>query len=225
MTTLEPRPSRLSSLCRVAAAGAVMGLLTASAAAQTAAQPMDADFAEQVREWTTRPEFLSPLVDHLPAGGAVPSPKDVLGHHVGAPRELTYYAEMLDYYRALDDASPRVSVAPIGGTDEGREMVVVTIVDEATVADLEPYRSDLARLADPRGLTEGEAETVLARAKPVYVLMAGLHSGETGPPEMLMELAYRLAAEEGPFYDRIRENLIVVLIPAADPDGRDRYVD
>ena len=55
--------------------------------------------------------------------------------------------------------------------------------------------------------------------------MAGLHSGETGPPEMLMELAYRLAVEEGPLFERIRDNLIVVLIPAADPDGRDRYVD
>ena len=224
--TPDPCPSRLSTLLRVCAAGALLGLLAPGAPAQTGAgQPLDADFAEQVREWTTRPEFLSPLVDHLPAGGAVPSPKDVLGHHAGAPRELTYYAEMLDYYRALDDASPRVAITPIGGTDEGREMVVVTIADEATVADLEPYRRDLARLADPRGLSEAEAQAVVARAKPIYVLMAGLHSSETGPPEMFMELAYRLAVEEGPLYDRIRENLIVALIPAADPDGRDRYVD
>ena len=35
--------------------------------------------------------------------------------------------------------------------------------------------------------------------------MAGLHSGETGPPEMLMELAYRLAVEEGPLFDQIRD--------------------
>ena len=224
--TPDPGRSRLSTWLRVGAAGVALALLAPAAVAQTAAgQPPDADFAERVREWTTRPEFLSPLVDHLPAGGAVPSPKDVLGRHVGAPRELTYYAEMLDYYRALADASPRVAMAPIGRTDEGREMMVVTIADEETVADLEPYRRDLARLADPRGLSEAEAQAVVARAKPIYVLMAGLHSSETGPPEMLMELAYRLAAEEGPLYDRIRENLIVALIPAAEPDGRDRYVD
>ena len=133
--TPDPGPSRLSTLLRICAACALLGLLVPGASAQTGAgQPLDADFAEQVREWTTRPEFLSPLVDHLPAGGAVPSPKDVLGHHAGAPRELTYYDEMLDYYQALADASPRVAVAPIGQTDEGREMVVVTIADEATVA-------------------------------------------------------------------------------------------
>jgi hypothetical protein len=50
---------------------------------------MDPDYAARVKEWTTKPEFLSPLVDHLPASSGVPSPKDVLGHHIGAPKELT----------------------------------------------------------------------------------------------------------------------------------------
>ena len=209
-----------------AATALALTLLAPPATAQPGnGQAMDADFAARVREWTTRPEFLSPLVDHLPASAGVPSPKDVLGHHAGAPRELTYYARMLEYYRALAAASPRVSISPIGRTDEEREMVVVTIANEATLAELERYRQDLARLADPRGLGEAEARTVIARAKPVYLLMAGLHSGETGPPEMLLELAYRLAVEEGPLFDRIRDELIVALIPAAEPDGRDRYVD
>ncbi len=201
-------------------------LLAPSANAQPGGgQATDADFAARVREWTTRPEFLSPLVDHLPVSDRVPSPKEILGYHAGAPRELTYYAQMLEYYRALAAASPRVSISPIGRTDEDREMVVVTIADEATLADLERYRRDLARLADPRSLAETDAHAVIARAKPIYLLMAGLHSGETGPPEMLMELAYRLAVEEGPLFDRIRDNLIVALMPAAEPDGRDRYVD
>ena len=40
-----------------------------------AAQVGDAEFARLVREWTPRPEFLSPLVDHLPKAPGVPSPK------------------------------------------------------------------------------------------------------------------------------------------------------
>jgi hypothetical protein len=42
---------------------------------------------------------------------------------------------------------------------------------------------------------------------------------------MLMELAYRLAVEESPLFDAIRQNVIVMLTAAAEPDGRDRYVD
>src|ERR1700757_3906603 len=58
----------------------------------------DQDFARAVKEWTTRPEFSSPLVDHLPKAPGVPSPKDVLGHHIGEPKKLTYYADILKYY-------------------------------------------------------------------------------------------------------------------------------
>ena len=59
----------------------------------------------------------------------------------------------------------------------------------------------------------------------MYVVLGGLHSSETGPPEMLMELAYRLAVEDSPVINGIRANVIVAINPATDPDGRDRYTD
>ena len=193
-----------------------------AAAAKTGA---DEEFARLVREWTTRPEFLSPLVDHLPRVAGVPSPKDVLGYHVGQPKKLTYYADILKYYRALAAASPRVRVTTIGTSDEGRECVVVLVGSESSIANLDRYRGYLAQLADPRPLTEAQALEVVGKAKPIYHLIGGLHSGETGPPEMLMELAYRLAVDDSPLITQIRDNVIVSITPAADPDGRDRYLD
>jgi len=118
-----------------------------------------------------------------------------------------------------------VKLIDIGKSDEGRDLVIVAIGEAETMRDLERYRGYLAQLADPRALTEPQAREVIARAKPIYHVMAGLHSGETGPPEMLMELAYRLAAEETTLVRQIRGNVIVTLTPVADPDGRDRYVD
>ncbi len=186
---------------------------------------MDPDFAKSVKEWTTKPEFSSPLVDHLPKSSTVPSPKDILGHHIGAPKKLTYYEDILRYYKALAAKSPRVHIVDIGKTDEGRESIVVFIGSEDTIKNLETYRHYLAQLADPRQLTEAQAREVIGKAKPIYHLMSGLHSGETGPSEMLMELAYRLVTEDSPIVKSIRDHLIVSITPAADPDGRDRYVD
>jgi hypothetical protein len=200
-------------------------LVFAAAAAFAQSQPQDEDFARLVKEWTTRPEFSSPLVDHLPKATGIPSPKDVLGYYVGAPKRLTHVADIGKYYRALAAASKRVKVLPAGTTDEGRECLVAVISDEANLRDLEANRARLARLADPRGLSEAEAKRVIEQTKPIYMFTGGLHSAETGPPEMLMELAYRLAAEESPLYDQIRKNVIVMMTNAADPDGRDRYVD
>src|SRR5262249_25342813 len=194
-------------------------------AQQKQAQQMDEDFARSVKEWTTKPEFMSPLVDHLPKVAGIPSPKDVLGHHIGAPGKLTYHAEAVNYYRALAAKTPRVKVFSIGTTDEGRECVVVAVGSDESIRNIDQYRGYLAQLADPRKLTDEQARDVIAKAKPIYHLMGGLHSAETGPPEMLMELAYRLAVEDSPVINQIRENVIVTITPVAEPDGRDRYVD
>src|SRR5262245_33335790 len=65
-------------------------------------QAQDEDFAKSYQEWTGEARYGSPLVDHLPRTPGIPSPKDVLGHHVGAPWTLTYYSDLLKYYRALE---------------------------------------------------------------------------------------------------------------------------
>lgn len=205
---------------------ALIALLAISPRAQEpVAQATDPDFAAAVKEWTTSPEFSSPLVDHLPLAKGIPTPKDVLGHHVGAPKRLTSTAEALAYYRALEKASPRIKVTTIGTTDEGREINVIYFGDAETLKQLETHRANLARLADPRGLSADDAQRLMATTKPIYHLMTGLHSSETGPPEMALELAYRLVAGESPLIRQIRDRIIVSLTPAADPDGRDRYVD
>jgi hypothetical protein len=204
---------------------AALVLGPALTARQPAGQAQDPEFAQLVRQWTTRPEFLSPLVDHLPRVEGIPTPRDVLGYHVGAPNTLTYTSQAYAYYRRLAAATPRVKVTTIGKTDEGREILVVYIGSEDSLRNLETHRVNLARLADPRGLGDSQAGEIVAATKPIYFLSGGLHSGETGPPEMLMELAYRLAVEDSPLIRHIRDNVIVAVLPVAEPDGRDRYVD
>ena len=188
-------------------------------------QPQDEEFAKLVAEWTTAPSYLSPLVDHLPKVQGIPSPKDVLGHHIGAPATLTYYADILKYYRALAAATPRVKVETIGTSDEDRELVVVWVSSDENMRTLQRNRDNLARIADPRGLSRDEIKQLIATTRPHYHLIGGLHSGETGPSEMLMELVYRLATETSPLITQIRDHVVVSVTPVADADGRDRNVD
>jgi Zinc carboxypeptidase len=188
-------------------------------------QTQDEEFAKAYQDWTGDPMYGSPLVDHLPKVAGIPSPNDVLGHYVGAPRTLTYYADILKYYRALAAATPRVKVETIGTSDEGRELVVVWVSSDANISNLQQNRDNLAKLADPRGLPDLQIKQLIATTKPHYHLIGGLHSGETGPSEMLMELVYRLATETSPFISQIRNNVIVSVTPVADADGRDRNVD
>ena len=190
-------------------------------------QPIDEAYTKKIQEYTTEPYFLSPLVDYLPASRTVPTPMAVLGDIAGAPGKLPYAEEVYQYMRMVEKASPRVKVFTIGKTEEGREMIAVAVSSEANIAKLEENRSRLAKLADPRtiSLNDAEAERLVTASVPVYYITGTIHSPETGAPTALMELVYRLAVDESPYIQSIRNNLVTLVTPVVEVDGRDRQVD
>src|SRR5262249_732885 len=187
----------------------------------------DEEYTKKIREYTTETFFLSPLVDYLPAAPGIPTPKSVLGDVAGAPGKLPYSTEVYKYFRDLASASPRVRVRTIGTTEEGREMIAVTVASEELFAKLDENSDRLAKLADPRtiNLDDAEAEKLVAPSVPIYYITGTIHSPETGAPTALMELAYRLAADESPYIRNIREHMITLITPVVEVDGRDRVVD
>lgn len=185
----------------------------------------DAEYTDEIRKHTTRPEFLTELVDHLPKSRRVPSPLEHLGYVPGTPGKLTYAADVHAYMRTLAERSRNVEVVSIGTTEEGREMLLVAIADAATIRRLDRYRDITAQLSDPRAVDTDEARRLIAAGKPMYWLTGGLHSPETGSPEMLMELAYRLAVEDTDTIRKIRRNVITMITPVVEVDGRERMLD
>ncbi|MGH6911970.1 MAG: M14 family zinc carboxypeptidase, partial [Phenylobacterium sp.] len=103
--------------------------------------------------------------------------------------------------------------------------MVIAIADEATLKDLDKYKAALGALGDPRKTSAEQARTVIKTAKPIYWVTSGVHSSETGGPEMLIELAYRLAVEETPLIQNIRSNVITFITPVVEVDGREKVVD
>ncbi|HEY0006320.1 MAG TPA: M14 family zinc carboxypeptidase [Pyrinomonadaceae bacterium] len=190
-------------------------------------QAIDEDYTRKIKEYTTETFFNSPLTDYLPASPNVPTPKAVLGDVAGAPGKLPYAEDVYRYMRLLEKASPRVRVYTIGTSEEGREMIAVAISSEANMSRLEENRARLAKLADPRtiNLNDDEAERIVAESLPVYYITGAIHSPETGSPTALMELAYRLVVDDGPHVKNIRDNLITLITPVVEVDGRNRQVD
>jgi hypothetical protein len=206
-------------ICRVIAFAAI---LSAPAVAQ---QPIDSAYTANIKLYLQDPRITTELVDHLPASSTVPTPLKFFGRMPGTPGELTYAKDIQRYYEALDKASDRVKVWNIGKSEEGRDMFVLTVADEQTIRDLDKYKQLLATLTDPRKTSEADARKLIPTAKPIYWVTSGMHSPETGGPEMLMELAYRLAVEETPFIQNIRNNIITFVTPVIEVDGREKQVD
>jgi len=190
-------------------------------------QQVDEEYSKKIREYTTETFFNSPLTDYLPASPNVPTPKAVLGDVAGAPGKLPYAAEVYSYMRMLEKASPRVKVYSIGTTEEGREMIAVAVAAESLLGKLDENRARLAKLADPRtiNMNDDEAERLVAASFPIYYITGAIHSTETGSPTALMELAYRLAVDESLYVRTIRDNMVTLITPVVEVDGRDRMVD
>src|ERR1700733_861895 len=153
---------------------AALALATPLAAQQT----IDSTYTKAIRQLTptdARWKFSTELVDYLPASATVPTPLAVLGYVPGTVGRLSHVADINKYFRALAAASPRVKVFTAGTSDEGREMLLVAIADEQTIASLDDYRAKTARLADTRGLTPDARAKLIHEAKPIYWLTGSLH--------------------------------------------------
>jgi hypothetical protein len=189
-------------------------------------QANDEEYTKKIKEYLTDPRFSTELVDHLPASAKIPTPLKFLGTMPGQPGELYYNADINRYYEELAKDSPRAKFWKLPlKSEEGRDMVVLAIGSEEAMKNLDKYKADLAALTDPRKTTEEQAQKIIHTSKPIYWITSGIHSPETGGPEMLVELAYRLIVEESPFIQAIRNNAIVFITPVVETDGRDKQVD
>jgi len=205
-------------------------LLTASLAvplhAAAGQQKNDEDYTRQIRQFLRDPRISTELVDHLPASSTVPTPLRHFGHIIGAWGILDKSDDMNKYLAAIAKAAPaRAKYWTIGNSEEGRDMSVLVVADEETISHLEKYKGYLAALTDPRKTSDAQAAQIVKVAKPLYWITSGMHSPERGGPEMLMELAYRLVVEETPFIQQIRHNVITVITPVVETDGREKMVD
>src|SRR5215217_2384435 len=161
------RPLRFAAASCVVALG-LAGSAPSAQSPQPARQKVDADYTAKIKEYLQDPRISTELVDHLPASDTVPSPLRFFNRIVGTPGELTYAKDIYRYYEALDKASDRIAMWRIGKSEEGRDMVLLAIADEATIKQLDKYKGMIASLTDPRRTTEQQAEQLVKSAKPIY---------------------------------------------------------
>src|SRR5439155_10810403 len=148
--------------CALVAAGFASTQLVAQSKPAAAAQKIDAEYTAKIKAATPDARILTELVDHMPASDKVPSPLKFFGYIPGEPGHLTYHKDIVRYYEALEQASPRVKLFKIGVTDEGRDMVALAVADEATIKQLDKYKRITARLTDPRTIADADAKQLIA---------------------------------------------------------------
>jgi len=151
---------------------------------------------------------------------SIPSQAEAIGFQPGA-RPLRH-AELIAYLEALDAASDRARLVEYSRTHEGRPMVYLAISDPATVGELDSFRDEHRRLLDPRESSGDGA--ALDQAKAVAWLAYGIHGDELSSPDAAAALAYWLVAGEDERAQTLRRELLILIDPCENPDGRERFL-
>ncbi|MBI1899209.1 MAG: peptidase M14 [Acidobacteria bacterium] len=153
----------------------------------------------------------------------IPDFRKVLGYHPG--ERITWHANILKYLEALAAAEPkRMRIFDYGKTWEGRRLIYAVIGSEANIARLPRIKAAMQRLADPRNTPESEARKIMAGLPALIWLAYGVHGNEISSAEAAMYTAYHLLASRDKAVAGILSNVVVLLDPQQNPDGRDRFV-
>ncbi len=151
----------------------------------------------------------------------IPSQLDVTGV-VPGDRPLRP-EEVLAFYTALAEASPRARLIEYARSHEGRPLVVLAVSDEQTISRWDDFQKDHAALLDPRNGGVPEVSD-LAGVKAVAWMAYGIHGDELSSSDAAVALAYWLVAGQDSAANELREKLVVLIDPNENPDGRSRYL-
>lgn len=158
--------------------------------------------------------------------GEVPDPTSVLGFEIGTDRKLADWVEITGYFSRLADASDRVLLDTLGETTLGRPFIALTISSAENLERLDDYLEIQSKLADPRRIaSEDEVERLIREGRTIVLITGGIHSTEVGGYQMPMRMAYKLATGEDAATRRIRDEVILLLVPSLNPDGSQLVVD
>ena len=161
----------------------------------------------------------------LPLSAQIQTPSEFLKMNVGADRTLADYKQIRSYFEALAKASPRVDLQVLGKTTLGDEMIMAVISSEENIRNQERIKADAKRLADPRGLSDAEAERIVRDGKAVVLVTCNIHSSEIASSQMAMEWAHALATATDAETKRRLDNVLLLLVPSLNPDGQTMIVD
>ena len=161
----------------------------------------------------------------LPLAAQIPSPSQHLKLDIGKDRVLADYKQIRSYFNALNTASPRLEVEVLGKTVLGEEMFMAVISSEENIRNKDRIREIAKRLADPRGLTDAEAERFYREGKAIVLVTCNIHSTEIASSQMAMEWAHALVTANDDETKKRLDDVVVLLVPSLNPDGQTMVTD
>tara|TARA_R100000306_G_scaffold17398_1_gene21397 strand:- start:6299 stop:8818 length:2520 start_codon:yes stop_codon:yes gene_type:complete len=156
------------------------------------------------------------LPDSVTYNPNIPTPKSIIGHEVG-DYHITH-DKLVQYMYAVSKSSDRITIENRGTTFEGRPLLLLTVTAPSNQATIENIRQQHV------SLTETNSEKLTTETMPAVVYQGfSIHGNEPSGSNAALALVYYLAAAQGAAIDNLLNNTIILLDPAFNPDGLQRF--
>ncbi|HLW31455.1 MAG TPA: M14 family metallopeptidase, partial [Aequorivita sp.] len=140
------------------------------------------------------------------------SPSEFLGYEMGA--EFSRHADVVAYFEHVGANSAMVTYQDYGKTNERRRLTYAVISSEENIRNIEKIRTDNLKSI---GILSGSASP----ENTIVWLSYNVHGNEASSSEAAMNTIYKLITEHPGYLN----NVVVIMDPGVNPDGRDRYVN
>ena len=153
----------------------------------------------------------------------VTSPEKVLGFPLASKPASA--AQVLRVAEALARTSNRVEFRRHGATHQERPLVHFLISSPQNLKRLEQIRAGYALLADPRKTTPARIEQLCGELPACAYFGYAIHGDELSSTDAALAAAYRLAASTSKEIETLLNNLVIIIDPLMNPDGRTRFLN
>ncbi len=167
--------------------------------------------------------WLLPVAE-LVADPKIPDSKAALRYRWGD--EISSHYQIERYLKALAGAAPdRTRLVEYGTSYEGRSLNYLVISSPDNIARLDAIQSNNISLSDPRTLSNADAAGLIQNAPAIVWLAYCVHGNEISPSDAALLTAYHLLADQRAETKALLQELVVIIDPLQNPDGRDRFVN
>lgn len=153
---------------------------------------------------------------------SIPKPAEILGYNIGD--KPANYFEAVNYLKTLSEKSPLISLYECGQTHQGRKLYYLIATSPKNMAQLESIKSNLLKLSDPRSISESEASAIISSSPSTAMMMYSIHGNESSGTDAALQLTYHLAASKDETVKKLLDELVIIIYPMENPDGRERFI-
>ncbi|MGQ8363833.1 M14 family metallopeptidase [Glaciecola sp. 1036] len=148
-------------------------------------------------------------------------PEQILGFEVG--QRVADPAQISQALKTWETQTDRLHLVEYARSHENRPLYAAFISSPKNLNNLEAIKTKLNQLADPRSINDGDAKKIIDELPAIAWMAYSIHGNETSGADAALAAIYHYLAEQGDDVSKMLDDMIIIIDPMMNPDGRARF--